>query len=117
LKTGVYSAVKSWATIMTESLAIELAGTDVNVTAVLPGWVHTEFHQRAGVKANAFPGFLNKLVYVPAEKVVDAALDALSRGKVTVVPSLRWSFAVWLARVIPRATSRWVSGALTHSRT
>jgi short-subunit dehydrogenase len=117
LATGVYAAVKSWATVMTESLAIELAGTDVRVVAVLPGWVETEFHKRAGIKANAFPAFLKRIVYIPPEKVVDAALDALAKGKVYCVPTRRWAFFVTLARIIPRWLQRKVSGALTHSRT
>ncbi|MDR1807080.1 MAG: SDR family NAD(P)-dependent oxidoreductase [Propionibacteriaceae bacterium] len=117
LTTGAYSAVKAWLTIMTESLAIELRGTGVRVVAVLPGWVETEFHSRAGIKANAFPPFLKKLVYVTPERVVATALDGLAKDRVVCVPGRRWAFAVWLARVIPKGLNRKVSGALTHSRT
>jgi short-subunit dehydrogenase len=117
LRTGAYSAIKAWATIYTESLAIELKDTGVRALAVLPGWVETEFHQRAGIKANAFPSFLKPAVYVPAEVVVDQALDALAKGKVLCVPTKRWTAAVWLARVIPQSLNRRVSAALTHSRT
>jgi len=116
LRTGVYSAVKSWATIMTESLAIELRGSNVRAIAVLPGWVETEFHQRAGITANKFPAFLKKVVYMPVTTVVDAALDALARNKVLCVPTKRWAFAVTLARIVPPRAPRWASGALTHSR-
>ncbi|MDR0990598.1 MAG: SDR family NAD(P)-dependent oxidoreductase [Propionibacteriaceae bacterium] len=117
LRNGIYSAVKDWATIHSESLAIELAGTGVRVVAVMPGWVETEFHQRAGIKANAFPSFLKRLVYIPAEQVVDQALKAVAEGRVICVPTRRWAFFVWLGRVMPRALNRRVSAALTHSRT
>ena len=50
---GGYSAIKAWVTTYTESLANELHGTGVTVTALCPGWVRTEFHERAGIRTSA----------------------------------------------------------------
>ena len=47
LNLSAYSAIKAWMTVFSESLANELYGTGVTVTALLPGWVRTEFHSRA----------------------------------------------------------------------
>ncbi|RAF20113.1 short-chain dehydrogenase, partial [Burkholderia multivorans] len=44
-----YTAIKAWALNYSESLAVETAGTGVTVTALVPGWVRTEFHARAGI--------------------------------------------------------------------
>jgi len=112
ITTGDYSAIKSWATIITESLAIELRGTGVKVMALMPGWVKTEFHQRGGVKANNLPGF----VWIPVDRLVAEALADLDKGKVICVPTLRWGFMVGLGRVAPRRAIRWVSRKLTESR-
>jgi short-subunit dehydrogenase len=116
ITTGDYSAIKSFATINTESLAVELAGTGVRVMALLPGWVETEFHSRAGVKANNFPSWVSRLVYIPADQLVAGALADLAAGKVLSVPTRRWNFAVWLARVVPRRAIRYVSAKLSKSR-
>ena len=47
LSMGAYSSIKAWVITYTESLANELHGSGVTVTALMPGWVRTEFHQRA----------------------------------------------------------------------
>ncbi|MDR1386697.1 MAG: SDR family NAD(P)-dependent oxidoreductase [Propionibacteriaceae bacterium] len=112
ITTGNYSAIKSWVQIYTESLAIELAGHGVKAMAVMPGWLKTEFHRRGQVKAHSLPA----LVWTPVDRVVREALADLDRGKVLCVPTKRWRFAVWLARVVPRRTIRWVSAKLTRSR-
>src|SRR5690625_3736177 len=45
-----YSAIKAWVGNYSESLGLQLARTGVQVTALMPGWVRTEFHSRAGIK-------------------------------------------------------------------
>ena len=46
---GHYSPIKAWVLTYSEALAGELHGTGVTVTALCPGWVRTEFHDRAGL--------------------------------------------------------------------
>ena len=50
--TGNYSAIKAWARTWSTGLALELSGTGVTVTTLLPGWVRTEFHQRAVIRVD-----------------------------------------------------------------
>ncbi|MHB1008842.1 MAG: SDR family NAD(P)-dependent oxidoreductase [Propionibacteriaceae bacterium] len=112
ITTGNYSAVKAWVNTYTEGLANELRGTGVRVTAVLPGWVHTEFHERAGINASKLP----EMVWLEADELVREALDDNARGKVISVPSRRWSTAYWVGRHAPRPLIRWVSRKLSNSR-
>ena len=96
----------------TEGLANELRGTGVTVTAVLPGWVHTEFHERAGINASKLPD----MVWLQADELVREALDDSAKGKVISVPSKRWNTALWIGRHLPRSTIRALSRKLSNSR-
>jgi short-subunit dehydrogenase len=112
IATGNYSAIKAWTTAYTEGLAVELTGTGVQVTAVLPGWVRTEFHERAGIRTKAIPDVL----WLDADALVAECLRDVARGKVLSVPSKRFRFLMLFTRHLPRSTIRWVSGRISSSR-
>jgi hypothetical protein len=105
---GTYSAHKAWVRTFTEGLAVELSGTGVTATALCPGLVHTEFHERAGLEYSEVP----ELAWLNADQVVAAALADVRRGVVISTPSLRYAVASGLARVLPRKVIRAVSGGL-----
>lgn len=109
---GEYSAIKAYVTSMTESLAVELHGTGVHVTALLPGWVRTEFHSRAGIAGSSIPGFL----WLDADELVAAALDDVARGKVISIPTVRYKLALTALRHLPRPAVRWISRQISGAR-
>ena len=109
---GEYSAIKAYTTTMTESLAVELHGTGVHVTALLPGWVRTEFHSRAGITGSSIPDFM----WLDADRLVEDALADVARGRVLSVPSLRYKVMVTALRHLPRPTVRWVSRQISGIR-
>lgn len=109
---GPYSAIKSWTTTFTESLAVELTGTGVQVTALLPGWVRTEFHSRAGISGSSIPNWL----WLRADKLAEEALADMIRGKVISVPTLRYKALMGLVKIAPRSTIRYASGMLNGAR-
>jgi hypothetical protein len=84
----------------------------VNVTAVLPGWVHTEFHERAGINASKLPN----VVWLQPDELVREALEDNAHGKVISVPSKRWNTALWIGRHLPRSAIRALSRKLSNSR-
>jgi short-subunit dehydrogenase len=116
LKTDLYGAVKAMVANWSVALSIELRGTGVRALTLLPGWVETELHRRAGIKANSFPAAVKAVVYVPVRTVVDQALDALAKDQVVCVPTRRWTVATWLARVVPQRANWWASDGLTRLR-
>ncbi|MDR1799823.1 MAG: SDR family NAD(P)-dependent oxidoreductase, partial [Bifidobacteriaceae bacterium] len=82
---GTYSAHKAWVKTFTEGLAQELRGTGVTATALLPGLVRTEFHQRAGLDYSHYPA----CVWLKPRPVVARALADVRRGAVLSTPSAR----------------------------
>ncbi len=110
--TGNYSAVKAWARTYSTSLALELRGTGVTVTALLPGWVRTEFHERAGITATNLPD----IVWIDSDVLVRDCLDDVDKGKLESVPTLKWKAAMLLADHGPKWFVRWFSVQLTNSR-
>jgi uncharacterized protein len=112
LTMGSYSATKAYVTVYTESLANELAGTGVRVTALLPGWVQTEFHQRASIRTGTIPPML----WLDADDLVNACLKDAAAGKVVSIPSVRYRVIFGIFRHLPRSTVRAISRRLTSGR-
>lgn len=109
---GSYSAIKSWVTVFSEALSVELAGTGVLVTAVCPGFVHTEFHDRAKMNMSALPDAL----WLEADQVVTEALRDLDAGRVVSVPSAAYKTVTAGIRLLPRGLVRGVSAGLARRR-
>ncbi|MFC6705143.1 SDR family NAD(P)-dependent oxidoreductase [Flexivirga alba] len=103
MASGTYSAAKSYVTVFTEGLASELRGSGVTATALCPGFTHTEFHERAGIKGNGgLPGFM----WLQADSLVKECLDDVDRGKVISIPSPQYKVAATALRVLPRPIVR-----------
>lgn len=112
LAMGGYSAIKAWVMTYSESLAVELAGTGVTVTAACPGFVRTEFHQRAAIDMSRMP----RLGWVDVDDVVATTLRDIGRRRVISIPSARFRAISALARHAPRGVIRRVSTAVLAAR-
>lgn len=107
-----YSAIKAWVTGFSEGLSNELHGTGVTVTALCPGWVHTEFHERAGIPKGSIPGWL----WLDADDLVRVALRDAERGRVISIPTVRYKVLMGILRHLPRSVVRRISRAISSSR-
>lgn len=94
---GTYSAAKAWAVMFARGANLVYRGRGVSVTAVCPGFVRTEFHDRMGVGTDGIPSFL----WLPAQRLVRLALRGIDRGRSVVIPTVRYRIITVLARVLP----------------
>ncbi|EOM76537.1 SDR family oxidoreductase [Rhodococcus rhodnii] len=94
---STYPASKAYVVAFTRGLVDDLDGTGVDVLAVCPGLVRTEFHDRAGMAAPRVPEFLWRDV----DDVVDTALEDLRKGRTTSIAGLPYKAVVVLARILP----------------
>lgn len=95
---GTYGASKAWAVQFTQGAARDLAGSGVRLLALCPGFVRTEFHQRAGMRTENVPRWM----WLEADRVVDAGLTDLARGRTLSVPAVRYKALVGATKLVPR---------------
>ncbi|MEW1546573.1 SDR family NAD(P)-dependent oxidoreductase [Streptomyces tsukubensis] len=95
---GTYGASKAWVVQFTQGAARDLAGTGVRLMALCPGFVRTEFHERAGMGTENIPGWM----WLDADKLVAAALSDLARGKPVSIPDPRYKALMGVVKLAPR---------------
>jgi len=95
---STYSATKAWVITFSESVHLTLKKHGVRVIALCPGFVRTEFHQRAEIPTADIPNAL----WLDADTVVREALVDLRRGRPTSVPSVRYKVLGGIVRYAPR---------------
>ncbi len=109
---GSYSAVKAFAKVYSEGLSVELHGTGVTATALCPGWVRTEFHERGDIDASGIPAW----VWVDAERCVRESLAHADVGRAISLPTKRWKAAAFALQHLPRSTVRAITRAVGRVR-
>ncbi|MDQ1455872.1 MAG: uncharacterized protein QOH28_1492 [Actinomycetota bacterium] len=108
---ATYGATKAFVTSFTEAVHEELKGTGVSVTALCPGFTHTEFQTRASVPASEVPGFM----WQDAPEVARAGLEGLAKNRAIVIPGGLNKVMGNFSMVTPHAITRRV-GAMVLKR-
>jgi uncharacterized protein len=116
-----YSAIKAWVRVYSESLSNELRGSGVTVTALMPGWVRTEFHQRAsasmkGASKSSGRGGIPNFLWLEPELLVRECLRDVDKHRVISIPTIRYKLLSGLLKHLPDSTVRAVSRRISLSR-
>ncbi|MDT5329633.1 MAG: uncharacterized protein QOF31_930 [Mycobacterium sp.] len=109
---STYSASKAWVIAFSEGLANGLGGTGVGVHALCPGFVHTEFHARAGIDMAKTPSFL----WLEVDDVVRECMADVAKGKVVIVPGLQYRALATGGRLVPRNLVRAMTKVVGRGR-
>lgn len=99
---GSYSASKSYVTVLSESLNTELAGTNVKVSALCPGFTRTEFHQRGRMLMTGLPNFM----WLNSDRLVEQSWNDAIKGEAVSVPGWQYKLLVFIVHSVPRSLVR-----------
>ena len=99
---GHYSAAKSYLTVMSESLHTQMLPTNVKISSLNPGFVRTEFHQRAGMKMGAIPNFM----WLDGDFLVKQAWRDTLKGKAISIPGWQYKVLRAIIAIAPRSYVR-----------
>jgi uncharacterized protein len=83
-KRATYAGANAFINTFSQLVQSELEGTGVQVQALCPGVIETEFHERVGIDPNRYPA----AIVMKPEQVVQASLAGLKLGEVICVPAL-----------------------------
>jgi uncharacterized protein len=111
LPRSTYGAVKRFLVSFSRWANAAYAPRGVTVTAVCPGFVHTNFHERLGLPPGeeGIAGWM----WLDARDVVRESLRDVARGKSVSIPSLRYKI---IARVLPLVPDRLAAGLGSRGR-
>lgn len=106
-----YGPAKAYVIALSEELALDVKGSGVHVSALCPGFTHTDFHETAGMMdmKNSLPGFL----WYDAETIVREGIEAAERGRAIMISGRLYR---WLDPLAQSVWTRSLFKALTPSR-
>ena len=97
-----YSATKAYVMSFSRALRQELKKKKINVTAICPGPMATEFLSVAGIE-NGNSKMFDSLPYCNPAKTAKRGIKAAKRGKAVYTPRFLYKFYRILAKLVPHS--------------
>jgi uncharacterized protein len=99
---STYGASKAFVVALSENLAMSLRGTGVRVQALCPGFVRTEFHERAKIDMSGTPNW----AYVDDDYLVATSLADLRANRPLSIPGALYKTIYLVTKLAPRGLVR-----------
>lgn len=96
---NIYGATKAFVLSHSRALNLELRPRGIRVMAICPGWVDTEFFDRAETQKEKVVTYFNA-VYQP-EDVVETALKDMKKGKDVSIHGFKIKAQVFFTKLLP----------------
>ena len=98
-----YGPTKAYLIALSEALGLTVKSRGVHVTALCPGFTHTDFHHTAGLKdlKESTPAFL----WYSAETVVKEGLHAVEKGRFVCISGRLYR---WVDPLLQSVWTRWL---------
>ena len=102
-----YGPTKAYLVALSKGLSIALKNEGIHVTALCPGFTHTDFHasEKLTNMKRSTPGF----IWYDVDVVVREGLRALEKGRAVYISGRLYRFLIPILRMPP---SRWLISAL-----
>ena len=112
--SGLYSCTKSFLHVFTETLHMEVAGRNIRVQSLCPGFTHTDFQARLGVKERLKS--MGLVRWMEPDEVVRISLQRLGKS-VRCVPGLWNKILLAVMSRVPRALYFRLAGRILQTMT
>ncbi|MGX5679930.1 SDR family NAD(P)-dependent oxidoreductase [Schumannella luteola] len=93
-----YSAAKAWAVVFSRWASAYYRPAGVTITALAPGFVRTEFHERMEITRESMAP---RWMWLDVEPLVRTALRDAERGRAVSIPSVRYKLLSLVMGAIP----------------
>ena len=101
----VYAATKAFVLSFSRGLNRELKSRGIRSIAVCPGWVRTEFFDRAVIDKSTIVYYNN---FVTASQVVTKAIKDMKKKKDISICGISTNLQVFLAKLLPHRLFMWI---------
>jgi short-subunit dehydrogenase len=98
---AMYGATKEFLLRFSEDIALEFAGTGVEIQCLLPGFTHTGFHDTPELAA--YKQTTPKYMWSTADKVVADSLKAFKKKRMVVTSTVHGHAFRFLLHLVPRS--------------
>ncbi len=105
-----YNATKAYLVRFSEALSLNLRGSGIRISALCPGFTHTDFHAKMGMTESDKTRWSRN--WMPAVRVAELGWKAALRGKVVYVPGFR-NKLMTLVSILPVRVRLWLTGLVS----